>query len=399
MNIPVNEIVCGSALDVLRTFPAESVNCCISSPPYWGLRDYGVDGQLGLETSYITYLHKLCDIYDEVKRVLRKDGCVFVNLGDTYNSQPAGNLAYKGNLRNKAASGVVNFNSPKKVDKSLPEKSLCLIPQRFAIEMVNRGWILRNTIIWHKPNPMPSSAKDRFTVDFEYVYFFVKSKKYWFEPQYEPKLDPQDDIRRITKAAQYKTQSDKGVAKVDNWKLNLARATLGRNKRTVWTIPTQAFPEAHFATFPEKLVEPMVLSGCPEFVCKKCGKGRVKVIQRELPPEKVYTKTRGCDDSKVRPNIYKNKGSGQKVQNWLNEHPPTFKGYTDCGCNAGWRHGIILDMFGGAMTTALVAYRNRRDYVMIELSETYIKMGKKRLEKEKEKFGLFEKSLDNGDNG
>jgi len=172
MNWPddfIDQIICSNNLDILKTLPNESINCCITSPPYWALRDYGIDGQLGLEPTFQEYLDKLIAIFDEVKRVLRKDGTCWVVLGDTY-------------------SGGVNNNGSKKVygAKTLKPikaigfqcKSLLQIPSRFSIMMTDHGWILRNEIIWYKPNAMPSSVKDRFTVDFEKVFFFVKNKKY-----------------------------------------------------------------------------------------------------------------------------------------------------------------------------------------------------------------------------
>lgn len=416
--LPANRIICGSAKEVLPTMPAESINCCISSPPYWALRDYGVVGQLGLEKTFEEYIDKLCTIYDEVKRVLCKDGTCWVNLGDTYNSG--------GNYRVDGAEGDKNNpflqkggNSPDcgrvKVDtklQGLPTKSLCLIPQRFAIEMVNRGWILRNVIIWHKPNPMPSSAKDRFTVDYELVFFMVKQQRYFFEPIYEPFLTESNAERprmgqgnqtKYNQKRQGQTWAErKAAGEPMRHGLNGAAACssgnyespLGRNARTVWTIPTQAFSEAHFSTFPEKLVEPMILSGCPKEVCTKCGKSRRKVYETS-----GGTIGKGWTDHKKDIEA----GMSQKMPE-LNAVGHTykrgFKGYTDCGCKesfgrrAKFKPGVVLDPFGGAMTTALVAYKNKRDYVMIELKKSYCEMGQKRLDKEKEKYGLLESTID-----
>ena len=179
----MNKIIHGDSLEELKKLPEKSINMCMTSPPYWALRDYGVDGQLGLESTFDEYINKLCDIFDEVKRVLRDDGTCWVNMGDTY-STISGNMRGKefNHPKYQAAESVTHFKQPK---TKLPDKCLIMIPQRFAIEMVNRGWILRNTIIWHKPNCMPSSIKDRFTVDFEYLFFFSKKKKYYFETQYE----------------------------------------------------------------------------------------------------------------------------------------------------------------------------------------------------------------------
>lgn len=323
--------------EATKVFPDGSINCCISSPPYWALRDYGVDGQLGLEKTFEEYIDKLCTIYDEVKRVLRDDGTCWVNLGDTYGSGTGEGGTLLG--RDKRAENKRWGSKPIKGF----QKSLLLIPQRFAIEMVNRGWILRNVLIWHKPNPMPSSAKDRFTVDFEYVYFFVKSKKYWFEPQYEPHKEPWRSTGRIESSGpKALEQIEKGINQGFGLSGNIPREynPLGRNKRTVWTIPTQSFPEAHFATFPEKLVEPMIKAGCPEFVCTKCGKAREKIWDTKY---EQYRKP-----GKWLERIEDKRGLNRvgMFSQGLCYSQHYFKGYTDCGCkDRDWRPGIVLDCF------------------------------------------------------
>jgi len=251
-----NTVHHGDCLTVLKTFPDEFIDCCVTSPPYWGLRDYGIEGQLGLEPTFHEYLDRLIAIFDEVKRVLRKDGTCWVVLGDTY-------------------SGGVNNNDSKKVygAKTLKPikavgfqcKSLLQIPSRFAIMMTDHGWILRNEIIWYKPNAMPSSVKDRFTVDFEKVFFFVKNKKYWFEQQLEKSIWFEKDKRAITGGI---TKSGKSITSEGNqYQINKSgsfRKDGNRNKRCVWQIPTKPFKEAHFAVFPPTLVEPMIQAGCPE---------------------------------------------------------------------------------------------------------------------------------------
>jgi DNA modification methylase len=239
-----NKILQGNALDKLKELPAESINCCVTSPPYWALRDYGVEGQLGLEPTFDEYINNLCNIFDEVKRVLRKDGTLWVNLGDTYSGagsgqKDTGKCVYKTNDFRK---------TPTKTN--LPDKSLCNIPARFSIEMQNRGWILRNVIIWYKPNCMPSSVKDRFTVDFEYVYFFVKNKKYWFEQI----IENEESVCIRKRSSAFRLQNEN--------KTDLIK-TQGRNKRCVWRVTTKPYKEAHFATYPKDLIKPMIKAGCP----------------------------------------------------------------------------------------------------------------------------------------
>jgi len=452
----INKIIQGHALNVLKTLPDKSVNCCVCSPPYWSLRDYGIDpviwdgdknckhvweteitkrpnasggktdwakeklaikgkenyqefvdyhkretesdfclkcgawrGSLGLEPTFELYIKHLCQIFDEVKRVLRKDGTCWVNLGDSYNGNKTGNTngIYKDRI-DKSKSWA-NSDSFKKIEQDIPTKSLCLIPQRFAIEMVNRGWILRNTIIWHKPNCMPSSAKDRFTVDFEYVYFFVKSKKYWFEQQFESILT--DSIKRELRGNRpNKYSKDKHLPKgvhpntmsqvreyrgYDNLEEEVSNR-LGRNKRAVWTIPTQPFPEAHFAVYPEELIEIPIKAGCPEFICKKCGKARVTIY-----------KYKGGTIGKSWHNHSKDleEGMHQSLGGLDKQGDKPYQrvdvGYSDCGCNADWESGIVLDPFMGAGTTALVALKQRKRFIGIEIKQEYIDMAKRRIKR------------------
>ena len=253
-------IIQGDCLLKLKEIPDNVIDCVVTSPPYWALRDYGVEGQLGLEPTFQEYITKLCNIFDEVKRVLKKEGTCFVNIGDTYYGSGSG-TQYTPNLDKSKEVYVMPYQSNKikqrNKDLNYKPKSLCCIPDRFKIEMINRGWICRNEIIWHKPNAMPSSVKDRFTVDFEKVFFFVKNKKYWFETQYE---------KLITKPHKPCNKVRIGVLRNDNTKKDYERiwgSEDGRNKRCVWTITTKPFKEAHFATYPEALIEPMIKSGCP----------------------------------------------------------------------------------------------------------------------------------------
>ena len=340
MKFETNKIYHGDTLDVLKTFHNESINMCITSQPYWALRDYGTDGvvwdgdkdcehefeliekitnnvvsnkstlnngkgvkenekikqmfnvskngfcihcgawkgQLGLEPDFNLYLKHLCDIFDEVKRVLRKDGTLWVNLGDTYNSAKPGKTVggFEGALLKNNPEYYYSKIISKSVDKPLPSKSLCNIPARFSIEMQNRGWILRNKIIWHKPNCMPSSVSDRFTVDFEEIFFFSKHTKYYFEQQFEDyKIESLERACRATtskkvSAKQYAHSRTREYIGYDDMEGKLMRGELshalhpeGRNKRTVWEVSTKGYKGAHFATYPEELIEVPIKAGCP----------------------------------------------------------------------------------------------------------------------------------------
>lgn len=378
----INTIICGEALEILGFMPDECINMVITSPPYWSFRDYGIDEQLGLESTFEEYISRLCDIFDGIYRVLKKEGTCWVNMGDTY----AGNCNFaesKGKWNDKAISGKwkesleeikkakanINWNKNK-----LKSKSLCLIPFRFAIEMCNRGWILRNTIIWHKPSAMPSSAKDRFTVDFEYLFFFTKNKKYYFEQQFES-LNPDSlrDNKRNKKNPKGADRQD-----LDKWTIN----PLGRNKRTVWSIATQPYPEAHFSVYPPNLLETPIKAGCPEFICSKCGKPRIKIFDRQITDlGKVYNDKTADEIGASETSILRRKA---KVSNII------FQGYTDCGCNEPFIPGIVLDPFLGSGTTAEVALKLGRRFIGIELNPKYIEMANRRIESIVHQRKLFE---------
>lgn len=252
-----NTILTGNATEVLKTIQDNTINCVVTSPPYWGLRDYGHDEQLGNEKHFKEFINNLCDIFDEVKRVLKPNGTCFVNLGDTYNGSKVGN--------DDAKNKKVNSKSFKKEKTELSNKSLCMVPERFAIEMIDRGWCLRNQIIWHKPNQMPSSAKDRFTVDFEKIFFFVKQPQdYYFEQQLDPYTKPLERWGGKELEANGVSTWDDGTGQSTYRTRNIRPNPEGKNMRTVWSINTEPSTEAHFATYPQKLVERMIKSGCPE---------------------------------------------------------------------------------------------------------------------------------------
>jgi site-specific DNA-methyltransferase (adenine-specific) len=254
----INKIINGNSLDVLKTLPNNSIDCCITSPPYWGLRDYGHEEQLGSEKHFKDFINNLCNVFDEVKRVLKPSGTCFVNLGDTYGTQSGGMAGgftepkYGHTETRKVKQPNINMH-----------KSLCLVPERFAIEMIDRGWTIRNQIIWHKPNQMPSSAKDRFTVDFEKIFFFVKEPTgYYFEQQLEKSIWYETDSRSKVKGGVL----SKGKTASGNYATSKVafREDGMRNVRTVWTVNTEPSSEAHFATYPQRLVERMIKAGCPE---------------------------------------------------------------------------------------------------------------------------------------
>lgn len=324
----------GDVLAQLRTLPDEHVQCVVTSPPYWGLRDYGVDGQIGLEESLDEHMAKLVEVFREVRRVLRSDGVAFVNYGDSYAGAPNGGQGRAGALANRSAAkmGVREGRGPG-VPQGLKPKDLIGMPWMLAFALRADGWWLRQEIIWHKPNPMPESCRDRPTKAHEQVFLFSKSARYFWdreavlEPYAESTLkqfekaytgtarkdfessgaqNASDVKRRIVEKQRGHGRRHDGFS--DRWDAMEASGDTpsGRNCRSVWTIPTQPTAEAHFATFPEELVAR----------CLKAGSRR---------------------DS------------------------------------------IVLDPFAGSGTTLLVAERLGRDSIGIELNPAYVEIAKRRI--------------------
>jgi len=335
------QILIGDVFARLAELADESVHCVVTSPPYWGLRDYGVEGQIGLEPTLAEHLDVMVRVFREVRRALRKDGTVWLNYGDCYASSPNGRSA-----KDTKATGNDDRTFRDKpfstVQGTLKPKDLCMVPNRLAIALQDDGWWVRSEIIWHKPNPMPESTKDRPGSSHEKVWLLSKSQRYFYDA---------DAVRESTDWNSENTKFpdgwDTGVGahgsihrkgreagKKNSFKrANSKRAvahpgqTCGthrpdrddveyvgsRNLRNVWTVPTKAFSAAHFATFPPALVEPCIKAGCPE-------------------------------------------------------------------------GGVVLDLFGGAGTTGLVADRLQRDAILIELNPEYAEIARKRIEGD---AGLF----------
>jgi DNA modification methylase len=244
-------ILIGDVRQKLKEIPDQSVHCCVTSPPYWGLRDYGEDKQIGMEDTPEQFVANMVEVFREVWRVLRNDGTLWLNLGDSYAGSgkgPAGNLGATHNerwLEHKHSAVVPNGLKP---------KDLVGIPWRVAFALQAEGWYLRQDIIWHKPNPMPESVTDRCTKSHEYIFLLSKSRQYYF------------DNESIKERAKY-AGDDRG-SRTDSRRGTTMNSISGvtaetRNKRDVWTVTTRPFKGAHFATFPPQLIEPCILAGCP----------------------------------------------------------------------------------------------------------------------------------------
>jgi len=372
MKVETNKVYLGDALHVLRTFPDSCIDCVMTSPPYWNVRNYGDDvvsifdetlkcehdwvyserwlhrgttdseinsddkgilndvkaktflcskckawkGQLGLESDFNLFVKHLCDIFDQIKRVLKPIGTCWVNLGDTYGGS-GGDRGKVGDTR--TSSGIdtrpLSMSTKGNIENTKGyEKCLLNIPHRFAIEMTNRGWVHRNTIIWHKGSVMPESVKDRFTEDYEYLFFFTKNKKYYFKQQFEP----------ITFSAIERSRYSFGGNRdgVDRVMIGQPEGKIevnpsGRNKRCVWLINNKGTDLPHYAVYPEELPKTPILAGCPE-------------------------------------------------------------------------NGVVLDPFFGTGTTGIVALKQNKQFVGIEINPEYAKLAENRLKGWKSQTRLIE---------
>ena len=367
-----------------------SVNCVVTSPPYYGLRDYNVDGQIGLEQTPDEYVADLVQVFREVWRVLRDDGTVWLNLGDSYSGSGNGSNDY----RESGASISKNDNkygSHKPVPiRGLKSKDLIGIPWMVAFALRDDGWYLRQDIIWAKPNPMPESVKDRCTKAHEYIFLLSKSPRYYYD--YEAVLEPVSD--KSLKRAEYGWDCDRPSTKnaslggdgIHTEKMGERFVNpAGRNRRSVWTIPTSPYRGAHYATFPPKLIEPMILAGCPQIVCAKCGAPYQRVLERA---DKRHWTERNDYKSGDK---YKFEYLESKQSNDIgrNDAPASFKSpemidkgfQPTCNCNAGTTSGIVLDPFVGSGTTIMVANHLGRKGIGLDLSFKYLhEDAKKRIE-------------------
>ena len=318
--LELNKIYNMDCLEGLKQLPDNSINCCVTSPPYWGLRDYGVEGQLGLESTPEEYVAKMIEVFREVRRVLRDDGTLWLNLGDSYASGGMSNPSSKSTLGGGKDLGAADYSITRKVPNGLKPKDLVGIPWMVAFALRADGWYLRQDIIWHKPNAMPESVTDRCTKAHEYIFLLSKSQHYYYdheaikEPCTTNENRPFGAVRereygynsKHLKARGYKVKQGSTEYPLQHRGKDI-ESNSTRNKRSVWTIPTKPFKEAHFAVFPPDLIEPCILAGCP----------------------------------------------------------------------AG---GVVLDPFMGSGTTGMVAAMHQRNFIGFELNPEYCKMAEKRIE-------------------
>ena len=249
----------GDTLEVAKQLPSQSVQTIVTSPPYWGLRDYGDPNQLGLEPTPEEYVTNLVKIFREYRRVLSDDGTLWLNLGDTYNANYRGGGQETASEIQKNNKGTVDFMNSSRNKIDLPPKNLVGIPWRVAFALQQDGWYLRQDIIWHKPNPMPESVKDRCTKAHEYIFLLTKSQKYFYDAEAVKEVADTAPTTRNKHAEGYQADYAKGD------RFSKGERVFGadgkRNKRSVWTVSTKPFSEAHFAVFPPDLIEPCILAG------------------------------------------------------------------------------------------------------------------------------------------
>lgn len=438
-----NRVFCMDALKFAKRLPSRSLHCVITSPPYWNLRDYNADGQIGMEDSFELYIQRLVELFREYRRVLRDDGVFWLNLGDSYSGRGKGPTGHNGIGNQEQRQG---FHSPQKQNWGLPSKNLIGIPFRVAFALQTDGWILRSAVPWIKGNAMPESMTDRFTTAHEYWFLFTKVPKYYFD--IDAVRIPHKEVSK-KRAMRGRSENGKYVSgeHLPNKNANTLNqprehlgyedmeemiasgdtslSPLGRNFRTtdLWNntlewwrehlnhihdnggllldcdgetplafhINPSGYKGAHFATFPPKLIEPIVLSSCPEKVCSCCGAPYIRVVEKERAYDHVTTqagKTKtgpyaaqtgdGAGTHDIRHGVYSIRHS---------------KGFTpSCECDAEPIGGIVCDPFWGAGTTAVVAEKLNRRWTGSELNPEYVKLGKKRLMQGLPLFSMLERS-------
>ena len=412
-------ILQGDCRDVLKTLPDCSVHCCVTSPPYFGLRDYGCAGQIGLESTPDAYVAELVAVFREVRRVLRDDGTLWLNLGDSYaNANPGsgGQCKLSGAGRNMTEARYTNI---KRDVSSLKPKDLVGIPWRVAFALQADGWYLRQDIIWHKPNPMPESVTDRCTKAHEYIFLLSKSPRYYYDAEAvaepvapasierlsQPNLEAQAGSSRVPgktngpmkavgrggrnafRGQGHFRNGENGPANRDGRDMREVGAGEDkRNRRSVWTVTTKPYREAHFATFPPDLIQPCIRAGCPAQCCSKCGAPLERVVEKTPATSKKCPKTDALYQAQGGKGEKKSGTIGMSGGGRINGTSITIGFYPTCTCNNDDDEideemvcpGTVLDPFGGSGTTGEVAASEGRKAILIELNPQYVKLAQGR---------------------
>lgn len=283
----VNHVYCGNSLEVLKSFPDKSIDCCVTSPPYYALRDYNRRGQIGIEKTLDEYIERLLNVFSEVHRVLKDSSTFWLNLGDTYSytSRDSSSHKTKSIIQLGNIGSYLDKNSNQDINlkiSNLKPKDLMGIPWTVALNLRDKlGFYLRQDIIWSKPNPMPESVKDRCTKSHEYIFLLTKSKKYYFDSESIKEKAKKESKNRYSFKFNVGTKETIGSGR-----LNANSNGKGfRNKRDVWTVNVKGCKGTHFATFPTELIKPCILAGCPEngiVLDPFFGSGTVGVVAKKL---------------------------------------------------------------------------------------------------------------------
>lgn len=393
----------GDCLTQLRGMLDESVQCIVTSPPYWGLRDYGVEGQIGLEADFEDYIAKIVEVFREARRVLRSDGTLWLNLGDCYNAYNANRGPANGANKNHHDCMVKLPTGYGLGAKSLKPKDLVGIPWRVALALQADGWYLRCDIVWHKPNPMPESVTDRPTKAHEYIFLMTKSDRYFYDAEairdavtgnahsrgdgVNPKAKTTSQDSRLFREKDPNHSTARKTKQNESFSAAVKGLVATRNKRSVWTVATAPYSEAHFATFPADLIKPCILAGTSAAgCCSRCGTPLERVIEKGAPDEahrkacgadahggyqgkatKDFALAKAQDASAVKARILE----GMRERRTVDWKP-------GCDCQASKVPCVVLDPFGGSGTTGAVALELGRAAVLIELNPDYVKLAESR---------------------
>ncbi len=381
-------ILIGDVREKLRELPEESVHCVVTSPPYWGLRCYGVDGQIGQEPTLQGHVDVMVEVFREVRRVLRKDGTVWLNYGDCY-ATGAGKV---GDHPGGGAQGE-RWKGPTTQPNRMPQiglkpKDLCMMPARVALALQADGWWIRSEIIWVKPNPMPESITDRPTSSHEKIYLLARSARYYFDAE---AVREKSDWGRVNnpdwqhQRAETNARKGMGNRNAKDGAFTEWQPEHGRNSRNVWTIATAPFPGAHFATFPPKLIEPCIKAGTSEKgCCPECGAPWVREVEKQenIHPGSSHTHLADLSRGNAQTRADGTPAGTIMRERYQAGHAPKTTGWSpSCDCNAlPSKPCTVLDIFGGAGTTGLVADRLKRNAILIELNPDYAARARERLD-------------------
>lgn len=386
-------LLIGDCRASLRSLEPNSVHCCVTSPPYWGLRDYGCDGQIGLEETPDKFVEEMVEVFREVRRVLRDDGTLWLNLGDSYAGSNCGggfgSETITGRSVGQDQSRIAKKSIPPGRPNGLKPKDMVGIPWRVAFALQADGWWLRQDIIWSKPSPMPESVRDRCTKSHEYLFLLSKSDRYFFDSE-AIKEPVTGNSKPRGSGVNAKIKHPAGWAKGsephdalshnqgprskqnESFSASVTGLVETRNKRSVWTIPSVGYSGAHFATYPPKLVEPCVLAGTSDGgCCGTCGAPKVRNV------EAIRESTRPGTGSKV---------IGRESLEVGNRDPQrhvtrtvTVGWESSCDCDSETLPCVVLDPFGGSGTTAQVAIENNRRAILCELNPEYAELAVRRV--------------------